>query len=428
MRIKLISPAWKEDQGGRALFPPLNLAQVAALTPEGVEVSLCDEAVEPVDVHEPVDLVGLTAMTATAPRAYAIAKKYREKGIPVVMGGFHATFCTQEALEHVDAVVQGEAEGIWPQVVADAAAGRLKKVYRSSERPSLQNLPWPRRDLYKRGAYYFANTLQTSRGCPHGCSFCSVSTFFGRTYRFRPVEDVVTEIQSLPPGPIGFVDDNIVGSPPYARDLFQALQPLKRKWVGQSSIDLGRRQDLLNMSTKSGCFGLFIGFETLAEENLNAMAKTINRVKEYGELIRSIHRAGIAIEGAFIFGFDEDDPGVFQRTVDFALKHRLAAAQFGILTPLPGTELRQQWLQEKKRLLGDWSMYTISRVVHEPLKMSPEILQNGYYWAWRTFYSWPSILKRFNPLRRRVSWFWLLNMTFRRGIRHMPFPRITLNP
>ncbi len=398
---------------------------MAALTPEGHEVEILDESVEGIDFNRTPDLVGLTGMTAVAPRAYEIARRFRDRGSTVVMGGIHATACPREVRHHVDSVVLGEAEGLWPRLVSDLEAGELQPYYFHRERPEAARIPQPRRDLYRSSSYLTVNTMQVTRGCPYRCSFCAVSQFFGQSYRFRPLENVLEEIDSLKGRLMVFVDDNIIGSPSYARRLFKEMRPLKKRWIGQASINIAEDEKLLDLARDSGCVALFIGFESLKEENIAGIGKAgINRVDGYQELISRIHDRGINIEGAFIFGFEHDDTGVFQRTVDFAIENGLAAAQFGILTPLPGTKLYRRLMRERRITDYNWANYSISRVVFEPHCMRSELLQDGFNWAWRKFYSWPSILKRLLQAPRQLSFFLSLNMSFRRGVLRLPRPRL----
>lgn len=391
---------------------------VAGLTPESWEVRIVDEAVEPLDLDLEADLVGITVMTPLAPRAYQLADHFRRRGTPVVLGGIHPTVLPDEAARHADAVVVGEAEEVWAEVVRDAARRRLRRFYRPARRPDLTGLPLPRRDLFRPGAYLATATVQTSRGCPFACDFCSVTRFFGRTYRWRPVDEIVREVSSLGQGVALFVDDNIFGAPARARELFQRLAPLRIRWIGQSSINIARNLELLKLAAKSGCRGLFIGLESLVPGNLRQMGKSlVNRVGDYREAIIRIQEHGIGVEGAFIFGLDQDDPDIFGRTVDFARRVRLAAAQFGILTPFPGTPLRDRMEREKRITERDWGCYTISQVVYQPARMSAAVLKAGCDWAYRSFYSYPSILGRLLPqitrFRSTLPLFMSLNLHFR---------------
>ncbi|MGB9859520.1 MAG: B12-binding domain-containing radical SAM protein, partial [Moorellaceae bacterium] len=269
-----------------------------------------------------------------------------------------------------------------------------------------------------RSRYLVPDTVQTTRGCPFSCSFCTVSRFFGHQFRFRPVEEVVREVQALEGEVIAFVDDNIVGHPGYAKRLFKALAPLKIKWFSQGSLNIARDEELLRLAAESGCIGLFIGFESLSPANLQAIGKAVNRVEEYSAAIKKIHEHGIAIEGAFIFGFDEDDESIFERTVKFAQDNRLEAAQFGILTPFPGTPLREQLEREGRIINNDWAEYTISKVVFQPKRMSPETLQKGFNWAWQEFYSLSSISRRLGLVKKHAPILWALNLNIRKRFNH----------
>lgn len=425
MHIALIAPAWHdplwESEREKAIFPPLNLITVAGLTPPEHEISLIDEGISKIDFSVAYDLVAITAMTALAPRAYAIADQFRSRGVPVVLGGMHPSALPEEAKEHADAVVIGEAENLWPTLLADFESGRLKPFYRAAQRPQLFGLVRPRRNLLVRERYLVPDTVQITRGCPFACSFCSVSQFFGHSYRFRPVEDVVAEIRELKElgGEVmGFVDDNIVGNPKYARRLFSALAPYKIKWFSQGSLNIARDEDLLRLAAASGCIGLFIGFESLSPANLKAIGKGVNLIEDFEDAIKRIHDHGIAIEGAFVFGLDGDDESIFERTLRFVQKNRLEAAQFGILTPFPGTPLRAELEAQGRILTSDWSQYTITNVVFEPKNMSPETLQQGFNWAWQEFYSLGSISRRLARVQQYRAILWALNLNIRKRFRN----------
>jgi radical SAM superfamily enzyme YgiQ (UPF0313 family) len=414
MKLELIVPATQENLIRRKKAPCLHLglAMVAALTPPDVEVSLTDENVTTIDFQKETDLVGITAITITAKRAYEIADTFRAMGVKVVLGGSHPSALPQEASQHADSVVIGEAEGIWANVIEDFKANKLQSIYSQLKQPSLLNLPIPRRDLFTDGAYYFQNTISTTRGCPNACSFCSVTSFFGRTYRCRPVEDILKEIETLNNKKLTvFVDDNIAGNPRFAKELFRALVPYKLKWVAQASVTIARDDELLKLAAASGCMSLLIGFETLSPANLTAMGKKVNVVDEYEMVIRKIHSYGIAIHGFFVLGLDEDDEDVFERTVRFAQKMRLESAQFAWLVPYPGTALCESLDKAGRIITKDWSQYE-SSIVFEPKLMSREILQKGRDWAWRELYSLPSIWKRLGIIRRYPMSFWVLNLYY----------------
>jgi radical SAM superfamily enzyme YgiQ (UPF0313 family) len=386
---------------------------VAALTPPEVEVSLTDENVTVIDFQKKIDLVGITVLTITAKRAYEIADTFRAIGVKVILGGSHPSALPKEASQHADAIVIGEAEGIWANVIEDFKANKLQKIYSHQEQPSLLNLPIPRRDLFADGAYYFRNTISTTRGCPYACFFCSVTSFFGHTYRCRPVEEILKEINTMDHKKlIWFVDDNIVGNPRFAKELFRALIPYKLKWASQASVTIARDDELLKLAAASGCVILLIGFETLSPANLAAMGKKVNVVDKYEKVIRKIHSHGIAIHGFFILGLDEDDEDVFERTLRFAQKMRLESAQFAWPVPYPGTVLCESLDKAGRIVTKDWSQYE-SGIVFEPKLMSREILQKGRDWVLSKYYSLPSIWRRLGVIRRYPVALWVLNLYYR---------------
>lgn len=398
----------------RPVFPPLALLTVAALTPPGHKVSLIDEGVQGLPDDLEADLVGITAATTTAPRAYEIADALRRRGVRVVLGGIHATALPEEAAQHADAVVIGEAEGLWPQVVADAAAGELKKFYRNTGLPELAGLPAPRRDLINAKKYVLPNTAQSTRGCPFDCAYCSVTAFFGRTYRTRPVDEVMDEVLTMPPGPVAFIDDNIMGNPRYARELFARLRDAGRKWCSQASVTMLKTPDLIASAAESGCVLLFVGLETLSQQNLDAVGKHINTVEEYKRLVKVLHDHGVAIVGSFMFGLDDDDPDVFDRTVEFALDARIDASLMSILTPLPGTRLYAELERQGRIFDRDWSHYDGAHATFRPAKMTPDQLVEGLIRAVRSFYSGWSIVRRmFQPLGLSLV-YWVTNLLWRR--------------
>ncbi len=414
LKLQLIAPAIQENTPlKKALCPPLGLAMVAALTPPEVEVSLTDENVTVVDFQKETDLVGITALTITAQRAYEIADTFRARGVKVILGGIHPSTLPEEASQHADAVVIGEAEGIWPNLLEDFRTNKLQRVYRQRERPSLLKLPIPRRDLFAKGAYYVTNIISTTRGCPYSCSFCSVTSFLGHTYRCRPVEEVLKEIETLNQRKlVVFVDDNIVGNPKFAKKLFRALVPYKIKWLAQASVTIARDDELLKLAAASGCQALLIGFETLSPANLVAVGKRVNVVDEYPTVIRKIHSHGIAIHGFFILGLDEDNEDVFDRTVRFAQKMRLESAQFAWPVPYPGTALYESLDKAGRIVTKDWSQYE-SNLVFKPKLMSREVLQKGRDWIWCEFYSLPSIWRRVRLARRNLVSIWAVNLHYR---------------
>ena len=311
MKIELIVPAVEEN----APVPNLALPLLAALSPPDVEISFTDDLLTPIDVKKDlkeVDLVGITVLTKTSLRAYEIADAYRKKGIPVILGGIHPTALPGEAKQHGDSVVIGEAEEVWPQLIEDVRMGNLKTFYQQEGYTELSKIPIPRRTILPSKGYFPLDVVQVTRGCPFHCEFCTVQKFFGETYRFRPISDVVEEVRRLPHRWMMFNDDNIIGDLSYSKELLKALTPLKKKWFGQASLSGLKKVEHVELLAKSGCKSLFIGFESLSKINLRRSRKFQNDPSEYREIIDVLHHHGIAICGSFVFGFDEDDPSVFE--------------------------------------------------------------------------------------------------------------------
>jgi radical SAM superfamily enzyme YgiQ (UPF0313 family) len=408
LKIRLIDPAYEHPYISHSQkvikdiwFARLTLTVLAALTPPEIEVKITDENVEPIDFEENVDLVGVTGMVMHAPRAYQIAQRFRQRGIPVVMGGPHASSLPLEVKEHVDAVVIGEAENVWEGLIEDYKKGCLKPFYKKDNFCSMEGLPFPRLDLLRKDAYMTVNCVQTTRGCPHQCDFCHVTHFFGKTYRCRPVEEVIEEVERLDGEFVVFIDDNIAGNRRYAQELFTRLKPLRKKWASQASMTLTRDPELLKLAAESGCVSLFIGVESLSSENLKEVNKAFNRVSQFEEAMKALHDHDIMILAGFIFGLDHDDEGVFERTLRFCERNRIELPTFFILTPLPGTPLFQRIESEGRFLHKDWGQYNGATVVFKPRLMTEETLQRGFNWACKEGYSWSSIFKRvFHPQQR----------------------------
>jgi radical SAM superfamily enzyme YgiQ (UPF0313 family) len=365
-------------------FPPLGLGIVAALTPDRYRVVLVDEVVAPFRLEE-ADLVGITAFTSSVSRAYEIAALYRQRGTPVVLGGIHASMCPDEALRFVDAVVVGEAERAWPEVLRDFEAGRLQRLYRG-ETGSLAGLPVPRRELFS-PEYLFAS-VQTSRGCPMDCPFCSVTSFNGRTFRQRPVEEVLDELAGIEQPFVFFVDDNLLGHGKEAEAraiaLFRGMveRGLRKSWFCQASIDFARNEEVLAWAARSGCKMVFIGLESEHPDELRAMGKKLNLHASYAEAFRRIHRHGIAVLGAFIFGSDAETPETMERKARFMLRAPVDVLQTTVLTPLPGTRLFEQ-LRAEGRLLHApgpeaWPRFDMTELTFRPRRMNAQEFQRAH--------------------------------------------------
>ena len=385
-------------------FPPAALAYLAGLTPSDWDIRIIDENVEPI-TFEDADLVGITAMTCSARRAYEISEQYREKGIKTVIGGIHASMLSDEARQFVDSVVIGEAESVWQGLLHDFESNELKRFYRG-ERISLENLARPRNDLYS-DRYRIKAIVQTTRGCPMDCEFCSVTAFHGRTYRQRPVEEVLDELEALGCKEFFFSDDNIVNygkkGEGRAVQLFRGMKErgLNKRWASQVGIDFANNPEILKWAQKSGCMALFIGFESINEESLQSMHKVRNLklgVRNYKEVINRIHDHGIGIYGQFVLGSDGDREDIFQRTIEFVLDSKMDTSSFTTLTPFPGTRLYKR-LSSEERLLrtnypDDWKHYDHAQAVFRPQHMTPEELEEGLYQVYQHTTSRATSLKR----------------------------------
>lgn len=429
MNLLLLSPSsghWRHvgrsrwRSGKTFRFSMLSLLSVAAATPKGVNIRVVDEQIEAIPWGERFDLVGITAMTATAPRAYEIADRFRLLKTPVVLGGMHPTFLPQEALEHADAVVCGEAEPVWPQVVEDARAGTMKGFYQAQSPYELSNLAPPPYHLLRLNRYS-TYAAQATRGCDRRCSFCSVSAFHRRVYRKRPVEAVIEELRRIPSRFFIFVDDNLTADRDYAAQLFQALIPLKKLWASQSTLAIADDEELVSLAAEAGCVGFFVGLETTSDRNLVSVEKAFHRTERYREWISRLHEKGIGVEAGVVFGFDEDDPTVFRRTLDALDDLEIDAAQISIFTPLPGTETFER--MESRRIDYNWSHYDFHHAVFRPSLMNADALQAGHDWVTREFYRPWRIAARMARWSRRphglktAPWAAALNLAYYKRIR-----------
>lgn len=393
-RLLLVYPA-TEKLGWvkRFQLPSLALKQVAAATPDGWEVELVDEIQEEIPYGREFDLVGITAMTHQALRAYEIADRFRSEGVPVVLGGIHPTVLPDEALGHADAVVVGEAEPIWAKLLSDFLEGRLAPLYRAPI-PGDEDLviPWGRRDIFNGKKYLTTQTLQASRGCPYNCPFCITTNYFGTNFRYRPSDDILTELRGFDGKLAVFLDDNLLGRPDRAKPVLEGMAELGLRWGGQTALRFAEDPALVKLVARSGCIGLFVGLESVAGPNsILAKSQTLSSQKE---LIRRVQEAGIIVEASFVFGFDDHDETVFEKTLSYIRECSPSIPTFHILTPYPGTALFQQYQQEGRLLHTDWNRYNHSEVVYRPRLMSPEQLYKGWAETRREAYSWPSILSR----------------------------------
>ena len=402
MKILLIMPRGALYRYEKGIFKrpiryaPLTLTTLAGLIPPEIEaeVEIIDEGVESLPTSIEADLVGITAITGTVTRAYALADHIRAKGIPVVLGGVHATLMPAEASLHADAVVTGFAEESWPRLLRDFVQGRMGKLYTQSSSLSMENLPTPRRDLLKGKGYITVSTLQATRGCPNQCDFCVVPVAWGRRMYLRPVKDVIRELEQIGSRDVLFVDVSPIEDRKYAKELYRAMIPLKKRWLSPSTIRMADDPELLDLAAKSGCKGLLIGFESVSQLTLKEMGKPFNYTEKFKTQVEKLHERGISIQACFVFGFDTDDKSVFEKTVELVNKLNLDLPRFTAYTPFPGTPIHDKLKKEDRIFETNWSMYDAQHVVFRPKLMSPEELQQGLIQAWNQCYTAGSIFKR----------------------------------
>lgn len=374
---------------------PLSIAALAAHTPPDWTLTFFDDRLEEIDYAAPADLVGISIDTYTARRGYEIARKFRERGVPVALGGYHATLCPDEAMEHADTICVGEAEPVWGRMLADALAGRLARQY-DGKQDTLADVRFDR-SVFKSKSYYPLALVEAGRGCPFRCGFCSVSAFHKATYRRRPVADVLADLRQVGKRLVFFVDDNMVGDKASARELFEAITPLGVRWIGQASIDAAKDPDFLKAMVASGCMGLLIGFESLDGDNLALMGKSVNRTADYHEAMTRFRKAGILIYGSFVFGYPRDTPALFDKTVRFARDEKIFTAAFAHLVPFPGTPLYDELKAENRFRHDKWWLsdtFRFGDVPYNPQAMTAAELDARCHQARRAFFSWPSILER----------------------------------
>ncbi len=401
-RLLLIYPATHKLGWARYFqLPSLSLQQVAAVTPSNWDVTLVDESQDAIPSGKNFDLVGITAMTHQATRAYEIAGQFRGEGVPVIMGGMHPTVLPEEALAHADAVVIGEAEPVMSRLLDDFLCGRLETVYRAPIPQDDQiDVPWPRREILAGKRYLTTQTVQASRGCPYDCAFCTVTPYFGNRFRYRSAADILAEIRSFPRKLVIFLDDNLLGDPAKAKPILEGMAELGVRWGSQTSLRFAEDPELLKLVARSGCIGLFVGIESVTG-HYSRLAKSSGATSQ-GELMKRVRDAGIILETSLIFGFDDHDQSIFEKTLRFVEEFSPSVPTFNLLTPYPGTRLFQQYEQEGRILHRDWNRYNHSEVVFQPKLMTPEQLYRGWLEARKAAYTWPSILSRVwkNPGRR----------------------------
>lgn len=396
MKITFIRPNLYDDRSSDAM-EPLCFAILKSLTPPEIGVRFFDERLEPIPFHQSTDLVALTVETYTARRAYQIAARFRRKNVPVVMGGYHPTFVPEETLEHADAIVKGDAEGVWDQVLRDAQRKSLQPIYESASFVSLGG-HMPDRSIFAGKKYAPLGLVQTSRGCRFNCSFCSIKAFYGNSLRQRPVEEVVEDIRRSGRRHIFLVDDNLFVNEDKAKELFEALVPLKITWSCQVSIDIARDTELVNLMARSGCISALIGFESLDPQSLKEINKGWNvKWQSYDDAIKVLQNAGIMLYGTFVFGCDNDTVNSFDAAIEFAIQHKFILANFNPLTPTPGAPLFDRMKKEGRLLHDRWWLdpdFSYGDATLLPKNMTPDQLTEGCFAARSKFNTMQSIFRR----------------------------------
>ena len=429
MKLTIVHPCVGRRVGEKYIrswqMEPLAPAVLAGLTPPGVEITFHDDRMEGIPYDEPTDLVAISVETYTARRAYQIASEYRNRGVPVIMGGFHATLVPEEVSDYAESILIGEAETLWPKVIEDFRDGRLRRVYRRAGRPSLDGLKLDR-SIFSGKRYLPIGLVEAGRGCQFRCEFCAIQSYFGSTQTRRPAREIVEEVRRLNKKLIFFVDDNITSNMEQAKEFFRALIPLKIRWVSQASINAAHDEEFLRLIKASGCQGLLIGFESLNPQNLKRMRKGFNQMKGgYEVALANLRRHGIRLYVTFILGYDDDNAHTFEETLEFAMKHRFYMVAFNHLTPFPGTPLYRR-LEDEGRLTYDrWWLdpeYRYGMVPFEPKGMSAEEVRLRCIDARARFYGYPSMLKRSLDFEVNASdffmWrnFFVINAMMRREV------------
>ena len=398
MKVKMILPALvaTKKRGIKSrLFPWLGGVSIAAYFGSQDQVVLQDENVEQLDLHDEPELVVIQVYISSSNHAYELADHYRKKGAYVCLGGLHVTSLPEEAAQHADSIFLGPGEDTWPQFLKDFRNGIPQRRYVSVTR-TLEHAPPIRRDLIKRDLYLVPNSIVVSRGCPHQCDFCYVKAFFqdGRHFYTQAVDTALAEIERLPGRHVYFLDDHLLGNPRFFAALCNGMKGMGKKWQGASTVQsILQHPDLVKKGAEAGLCSLFVGFETLSEENLRGQNKYQNLNRDYGEAICIARDNGVMINGSFVFGMDDDDESVFRRTVEWGVAEGIETATYHIMTPYPGTALYQR-MQDAGRLLhSNWDLYDTRHVVYQPARMSPEALETGYHWAYENFYRWSNIWK-----------------------------------
>lgn len=396
MKILLISPTIDAEKrtNKSLMMPQLALYILEGLTPSEHEVKIIEEESESINFDYDCDLVGISCMTANAPRAYELCQEFKKRGKIVILGGVHPTILPDEALQYADSVVIGEAEGVWEKVLNDFQKDNLQRTYHEAY-PDLNKYVPKNFSTINQNRLYHLLPIMTTRGCPYNCDFCCVTNLFGKNIRHIPIENVVRDIKESGAKNFMFLDDNIIGHPKYAKELFKAIKPLKIKWGGQASVSLlTKDNDLLQLAAESGCKVLFFGIESVSTEQTKTMRKAIKDIDDLELAFKKIKKMGILIHASMIFGFDNDTKRTFEETVRFLIKNKISTVSFNALTPYPGTKTYEDMKNENRLLTTDWRYYDHNTVVFQPKNMTPYELQFGKTKARKKFYSISSVMLR----------------------------------
>jgi len=416
MKILLISP--KRDYhlftNRGILIPQLSLLIIKGLTPAKHEVKIVEEEHMQLNLDEQCDIVGISCMTSNAYRGYRIADAFRERNKIVVMGGVHPSILPEEALQHADAVVVGEAEGVWETILEDIESNNLQRIYNEPD-PDLNRHILKDFSILPKKRFYNLVPLQTKRGCPYNCDFCCVSKLFGKKIKEIPINNVVKDIRLSGSRNFIFLDDNIIADRAHAKNLFKTLIPLKIKWVGQSSIAIAQEDEILKLAKKSGCRALFIGLESVMDTSIKKYKK-LSSPEEIRNNIRKILKMGIIIHASIIFGFDEDTQKTFDETLNFLIRNRISIAAINVLTPYPGTQVYKKFRKQGKLLHENWGYYDHHTVVFQPKNMTPLELQIGKINVRNNFSSIPSIIMRFIGNLRMPVLYLITNLKYRKYV------------
>jgi len=423
MRIGLIQP-WPVMENWRGkksvfVFPPLSLIQLAAVTPSRHRLEIYDETNRQIDLNGPFDVVGISVTTPAANRAYQLASHFRNRGIPVVLGGIHPSVCPSEASQHADAIAIGEGERIWQQILRDVECGSLQRVYKANNALKPEEIPSGDRSWIRPGEYFIPETIQATRGCPWHCSFCSSATLWGRNVRCRPIEHVIREIAAFKRRFFVFLDDNLFAVRDYAAQLMTRLKPLNKRWVAQTDLKLSEHEQLIRSARRSGCLAVLVGLESNNPLNLLDIHKGLANADEYRRSIVALHQHGILVQGSFILGFDGDTNESVLGLLEFCERLGLDTANFSILTPFPGTATYSRFKREHRLLSSNWDHYNREDVVFRSSSLSPQQLIELRLHLYRRFYSWTSIRRRIPRTWRHIPLYFVYNFSYRAGIANL---------